>query len=157
MGLPLAADLLAAVAEDQFKGTELDELQRFLEYLMPTFEKDIANYPDIEEFLTLLDVAESYSCFATGRLLFPRRRLSKLRRVFLAKLARFLWRAHKNMPDDHPVAFLAKYLEPGDKVITFNYDLTVKYAIQKHTSMNYTYEHPVQKDEILILKPHGSY
>ncbi len=155
-GLPVAKNVLAAVADSEFKGTELDELHQFLEYLVPTFEKDIANYPDVEEFLTLLDVAESYSCFAKGRFLFPRRRLSRLRRVFLANLARFLWRAHEDMSDDHPIALLAKYFEPDDKVITFNYDLTVEYAIDEHSDMTYTYEPPVQKDHILILKPHGS-
>lgn len=152
-GLPLAHELLGTVAERTLKPPQRAELDNFLEYLMPTFQKDLANYPDVEQFLTLLDVAESYAQFTRRGLAFPRRRLSKLRRTFLRGLARYLWRGHKAVTTDHPIALLAKSLKRGDTVITFNYDLTVESALEDaHQSWDYQR----RGDDITLLKPHGS-
>jgi len=152
-GLPLAAHMLSAVAESTLSQPERAELDEFLEYLMPTFQKQFANYPDVEEFLTLLEMAESYAQFERVKLAFPRRRLSKLRRTFLLGLARYLWRGHKAVTGDHPIALLAKSLRRGDTVITFNYDLTVDWALQ---DSDHTWEYKPGPDDITLLKPHGS-
>lgn len=152
-GLPLARDMLATVAESTLSEPERAELDDFLEYLMPTFQKELANYPDVEEFLTLLDVAESYARFERVRVAFPRRRLSSLRRTFLGGLARYLWRGHAAVPEDHPIALLAKSLKHGDTVITFNYDLTVDWAINRS---GHSWDYKRGPYDITLLKPHGS-
>lgn len=154
-GLPLAHELLATVAERTLKPPERAELDEFLEYLMPTFQKDLENYPDVEEFLTLLDVARSHAQFTRTGLAFPRRKLSKLKNTFLRGLAKYLWGAHKTVTDthDHPIALLARSLKRGDTIITFNYDLTVDWALQAE-KRDWNYE--PNRHDITLLKPHGS-
>jgi len=152
-GLPLAQALLAAVAEETLKAPERAELDEFLEYLMPRFHKDLANYPDVEEFLSLLEVAESYAQFSRAGLAFRRRRLSKLRRTFLAGLAAYLWRGHESLTPDHPIALLAACLKRDDTVITFNYDLTIERALD-NLGTHWGYRRELRP--ITVLKPHGS-
>lgn len=152
-GLPLAAHMLTAVAETTLSQPERAELDDFLEYLMPTFEKEVANYPDVEEFLTLLEVAESYAQFSRAKLAFPRRRLAKLKRTFLGGLARYLWGGHEAVTADHPITLLVQTLKPSDIVITFNYDLTVERAI---SNLDRTWDYKRGAADITLLKPHGS-
>lgn len=153
-GLPLAKDLLRVVADSELDKTSHAELCEFLEFLMPTFTKEYLNYPDVEEFLTLLDVVESYSLSAAGKLEFPRRRLSKLRRTFLTRLAKYLWTGHKNLGKDHPIRLFASALRAGDTIVTFNYDLTMDAAIYDLPELAFRYRPTTE--HIGLLKPHGS-
>ena len=154
-GLPLAQVLLGVVAEKSLTDAERSELLLFLEYLMPTFSTDDLNYPDVEEFLTLLDVAESYSRSAPGKLEFPRRRLSKLRRIFLNRLSEYLWSGHKNLAKDHPLRLFGVALNPGDVIITFNYDIIAEYCISQREG-DLSWDYSPTREQICLLKPHGS-
>ena len=154
-GLPLAADILAAVAQATLGKKDRKELDAFLEYVSPVFSTEYENYPDIEQFLTMLDVAEDFTRMRgrAQRLMFPRRRLSKLKRNFLLAMAKLLWEGHKRIDEEHCMVKFGKRLAAGDSVITFNYDLTMEHALNEAGS-DWDYE-PSPK-RVTLLKPHGS-
>lgn len=150
-GLPLAGELLGEVCENALAPDAREELDAFLEYVIPTFSREHANYPDVEEFLSLLEVAEQWTKIQPTGVRFPRRRLSRLKRTFLLAMAGFLWRGHEAVGKDHPIALLAQHLEDGDVVITFNYDLTMERAAD-----HWEYGPRLNKETVVLLKPHGS-
>jgi len=132
-----------------------------LSYLYPAFNEDLRNYPNIEDFLNLLEMAKSFNSeeFIESSL-WPRDKLDLVRSVTLKAVTDYLWERMQKVDALNPIkTFGTKFLRYSDTVITFNWDVTLERGLWDREDdfwMPYTYNRERQGKYVTILKPHGS-
>jgi hypothetical protein len=153
-GIPLASELLKEVFEkSEFAGK--DRLMDLLRYLYPRFEPQWGNYPNIEEFLSLVDVTITFNEKVKSHHKFTTNEISELRDQLLTGIATLLLRVDPSVAvKATPLLSLAKHLRPNDTVVTFNWDLLLEGALFSLGIDNWSYVG--NKSKVTILKPHGS-
>ena len=143
---------------DATKKKLVDDL---LSYLYPGFNADLKNYPNIEDFLNLLEMAKSFNSeeFIESSL-WSKARLESVKDATMKAVTDYLWeRIEKGDALTPMKLFAAKCLKFTDTVITFNWDVTLERGLwdrEVDFRMPYTYRRKRQGKFIAILKPHGS-
>lgn len=158
--IPIARELLGELAgflRRREKGI-YDELQGLLNYLYPGFREKYRNYPNIEDFFGLVDMAQRFN---TGQYvnsnLWSDQRLKRFEDDLKLGLSRFLWGLLARFgPSDSVRNFVHDVVSPGDAIITFNWDLTLEQAfVSQSVRYSYIYSRNAESRPCL-LKPHGS-
>jgi hypothetical protein len=93
-----------------------------LSYLYPAFNDELRNYPNIEDFLNLLEMAKSFNSeeFSESSL-WPKDKLDRVRSVTLKAVTDYLWERMQTVDALNPMkTFATKFLRYSDTVITFN-------------------------------------
>jgi len=132
-----------------------------LEYLYPGFNEGLRNYPNIEDFLNLLEMAKTFNSeeFIESSL-WPKPRLDAVRNITLKAVTDYLWERIQKADSLNPMKlFAGKILKHSDTVITFNWDVTLERGLWDREDdfwMPYTYNRRRTGKFITILKPHGS-
>lgn len=129
-GIPVAKDILreAMIRFSELDASSAREVHALLRYLYPDFEEAYRNYPNIEDFLNLIEMAQTFNSqeFIESSL-WPRRKLEAIMQNVLNAITEFIWGffTSPQPPHDHLETFLSKHVPLGDVVITFNWDLTI--------------------------------
>jgi hypothetical protein len=172
LGAGVSASCGIAVAKDILKeaivklrgedAARYESITKLLSYLYPRFDDELGNYPNIEDFLNLLEVAKTFNSenFIDSSV-WPTKELERAKNFTLDALTAYLW--HR-VQDSHSLDVLRRFavahLKPGDTIITFNWDVTIEralYARPGDMNIYYTYKRDrSQKSNFVILKPHGS-
>jgi hypothetical protein len=162
-GIAVARDILAAaiarLGDKDAKGKKL--VNGLLAYLYPSFDEGLRNYPNIEDFLNLLEMAKSFNSeeFIESSL-WPKLRLDLVRSVTLKAVTDYLWEQMRKVDSLNPIrTFATKNLKYSDTAITFNWDVTLERGLWDRDDdfwMPYTYRRRRTGKFITILKPHGS-
>jgi hypothetical protein len=163
-GIAVTKDILgeALVKLHGEDAARYDSITKLLSYLYPRFSGQLGNYPNIEDFLNLLEVAKTFNSenFVDSSV-WPTKELEKVKNFTLQALSAYLWhRVQSSDSLDILRRFAVAHLRPGDTVITFNWDVTLERSLYSRSgdmSIYYSYkrERP-QKGNFVILKPHGS-
>lgn len=162
-GIAVSADILAeSITRLSDKDANRKKLvHSLLSYLYPSFKEALKNYPNIEDFLNLLEMAKSFNSeeFIESNL-WPKPKLDSVRDVTLKAVTDYLWERIGKADALNPMrAFATKYLKYSDTVVTFNWDVTLERGLwdrEDDFRMPYTYRRSRTGKFIAILKPHGS-
>jgi hypothetical protein len=125
-----------------------------LTYLYPSFRPEMLNYPNIEDFLNLLEMAKTFnSADFIQSTLWPTSRLDEARMVTLKSVTDYIWNAMQQSQNARPIRdFVVCCVKPDDVIITFNWDLTIERALEEE-GFEFWYESGA---DVTLLKPHGS-
>jgi hypothetical protein len=125
-----------------------------LTYLYPSFRPEMLNYPNIEDFLNLLEMAKTFnSADFIQSSLWPTSRLDDVRTATLKAVTDYIWNAMQLGQNTRAIRdFVACCIKPGDVIITFNWDLTIERALEDE-DLWFWYE---SGSDVTLLKPHGS-
>jgi hypothetical protein len=162
-GIAVARDILqeAVIRLGRRDATKKKLVDDLLSYLYPGFNADLKNYPNIEDFLNLLEMAKSFNSeeFIESSL-WSKARLESVKDVTMKAVTDYLWERIEKGDALNPMKlFAVKCLKWKDTVVTFNWDVTLERGLwdrEDDFRMPYTYRRKRDGKFIAILKPHGS-
>jgi hypothetical protein len=131
-----------------------DRIHKILDYLYPSFNSALRNYPNIEDFMNLLEMAQQVNSedFIESSI-WPAHDLKEIEAGVLQAVTDYLWEKMKDC-ELAPLKMFTKYiLRDGDTIVTFNWDVTIEKVLEEDDELSFWYE---PSAEILLLKPHGS-
>jgi len=136
-------------------------VHKVLKYLYPGFQRPALNYPNIEDFLNLLEMAKLFNSeeFIKSDL-WPKQKLEEVEHVTLKAVTDYIW---ERMRESHGLAamrsFVRNFVRANDTFITFNWDLTLERTLYDDSDgMAFWYTYPPSSSDpsVTLLKPHGS-
>ncbi len=148
----------------RMEGTDLaktDRIHALLRYLYPSFDERLRNYPNIEDFLNLLEMAKRFNSeeFITSSL-WSVGRLEEVERHTLQAVTDYIWDRMSDKGKQQGIRdFVSENLHEGDTIITFNWDLSIERALEDYRGdpgFLYTYPRDRREKRFTLLKPHGS-
>lgn len=162
-GIAVAKDILreAVGRLAQVDHDKAERVHRLLKYLYPGFQKPALNYPNIEDFLNLLEMAKVFNSeeFITSGL-WPEDRLEEVERVTLKAVTDYIWdRMQQHQGMEAMQGFVREVVRANDTFITFNWDLTLERSLWDDSGGRaFWYSYPPDRSEpsVALLKPHGS-
>jgi hypothetical protein len=163
-GIPVAKDIfrVAMLSLRHQSPEKAREVHALLTYLYPGFDRHLRTYPNIEDFLNLLEMAKQFNTedFIKSSV-WPRRRLRNVNNITLKAVTDYLWDFMQKKERYSVIRdFAEEAIELGDVIITFNWDTTLEHALHLHRdepTFVYTYaQRHRSKYELSLLKPHGS-
>jgi len=141
-------------------GPRLRDLHSLLEFMYPGFDETLKNYPNIEDFLNLLEMAKTFNTDFQPSARWDEGRLEGVERTVLRGVTQYLWEAMRDTSKLEPLELFAERLfKPGNVAITFNWDLTVERVWYDHSEdldLEYTFPKVSGRKKFYLLKPHGS-
>jgi hypothetical protein len=158
-GIPVAKDILShsvAALGREDKATQ-ERIHELLRYLYPTFDEGIGNYPNIDDFLNLIEMAETFNTeeFISSSRWSPAD-LTTVKGATLKAVTDYIWSRMGSENEMSSVRdFVHTCVRAGDTIITFNWDLTIEHALESRTDFSFWYG-PRGDADVLLLKPHGS-
>jgi hypothetical protein len=111
-----------------------DQIHKLLQYLYPNFDTRMRNYPNIEDFLNLLEMAKKFNSeeFIKSTS-WSKLRLEEVKRLTLKAVTDYIWEKMGDSGKQRVVyEFVRQNLREGDTVITFNWDLTFERALENY-------------------------
>ena len=163
-GIAVAKDILrdAILRLSRRDSEKRDRIHRLLKYLYPGFQDLVLNYPNIEDFLNLLQMAKLFNTedFIESSL-WSESKIREVERITLKAVTDYIW---EQMQQDQGMEvikqFVKEWVRTGDTFITFNWDLTLERALEDNReNPSYWYSYPPNSsgdESITVLKPHGS-
>jgi hypothetical protein len=143
------------------RDSSANEVHKVLRYLYPGFEAKFSNYPNIEDFLNLLEMGKTFNTeeFVTSEP-YSKKRIRRVESIVLRALTAFLWESMESTDKLTALRqFAEKEIRLGDVVITFNWDVGLErslYMDRKEPSFHYFYSKTLKRNQVFLLKPHGS-
>lgn len=155
-GIPVAQNILRAAMEKLQEEDPLtrDGIDKLIDYLYPGFSIALQNYPNIEDFMNLVEMAQQFNSeeFIKSSL-WPASSIKKIQANVVQAVTDYLWSQMKTCNLEPLHKFASNILRRGDTVITFNWDVTMESVLDMYDDLNFWYE---PGNDILLLKPHGS-
>ena len=138
-----------------------DRIHELLRYLYPNFVEHLRNYPNIEDFLNLLEMAKRFNSEEfIASTLWSVPRLDEVKGITLRAVTDYIWDRMADMGRQQRIRdFVRENLREGDTIITFNWDLTMERALEDYPGdpgFVYTYSREREEKQFALLKPHGS-
>jgi hypothetical protein len=144
--------------EEPKKARKVDDL---LKYLYGDFRVEYRNYPNIEDFLNILETASLFNSqeFIESTL-FPKEKISEVNSIVLRAVTDYIsgFKTH-NGQTASVEKYIGKHVPDGTVIITFNWDLTVELALAMLCTprrVQYSYSEDNVAKLLTLLKPHGS-
>jgi SIR2-like domain len=162
-GIAVAKDLLreAIGRLAQQDSDKAKRIHNLLRYFYPGFQKPTLNYPNIEDFLNLVEMAKLFNSeefIKSG--LWPKRKLEEVQHLTLKAVTDYIWDRMQQRQNTEAIgAFVTEFVRAGDTFITFNWDLTLERALEEdRNALSFWYSYPPSSSEpsVTLLKPHGS-
>lgn len=162
-GIAVAKDILREALTDLSKknAAKATLVHDALRYLYPSFDENLRNYPNIEDFLNLLEMAKKFNTeeFIASKL-WSEVKLQDVIQISLKAVTDHIWSLMENRGSQARIRdFVRDYLREGDTIITFNWDLTVERSLEDYPGdpgFNYRYSRDPNVVRFTLLKPHGS-
>jgi hypothetical protein len=155
-GIPVAQRLLSAAMDylQDEDGPRRDRIHKLLDYLYPGFSISMRNYPNIEDFLNLIEMAQQFNTedFIESSL-WRAGDLKEIHAMVLQAVTDYLWAAMKHCNLEPLKQFVTRILRKGDTIVTFNWDVTLETVLENDSDLSFWYE---PSTDVLMLKPHGS-
>jgi hypothetical protein len=138
---------------------QADKVHDLLHYLYPGFSEDLSNYPNVEDFLNLVEMAKEFhgeAYIASKK--WSQTRLQEAADISLRAITEYIWGF---MADDDRRRVLSslvrELVRPGDVIISFNWDFMIDLAIEdRDENSSPAYSYSSSRDSVVLLKPHGS-
>lgn len=162
-GIAVASQILreAVMKMESKDSAKTDQIHKLLQYLYPNFDTRMRNYPNIEDFLNLLEMAKKFNSEEfIASTTWSKLRLEEVKRLTLKAVTDYIWEKMGDSGKQRVVyEFVRQNLLEGDTVITFNWDLTFERALENYIGdpgFLYTYSQDRDEKHFSLLKPHGS-
>ncbi len=160
---PLASELFK-LAYDQMDSDDQSDVRKTLSYLYPVSGRNhqspqkLVSVLNVEEFLSLLDTAEEFNEILPTTFLEPVV-IRRLRSRILSSIMELLVEKQSKAESSkklvgHVDRFLSR-LEPGDTIITFNWDLLLERRMSK-VGQAFKLCPREESNDVAYLKVHGS-
>ena len=160
----MARDILRTsvvqLAESSDSG-KADRVHKLLTYLYPGFEEELRNYPNIEDFLNLLEMAQKFNTeeFIASKA-WSEGRLEEVKQITIKAVTEYIWERMRKKDSQRTVdEFVRLAMKPPDTIITFNWDLIIERSLEnypKNPTFEYSYSRKRKSKVFSLLKPHGS-
>ena len=158
-GIAVTKGLLEAVVK-YVPSAQIRDLHALLEFMYPGFDKSLGNYPNIEDFLNLLEMAKIFNRDFHPSSRWDEGRLERVKLSVLSAVTLYLWESTRDTSKLEPLELFSERLfRPDNVVITFNWDLTVERVWYDHSEdldLEYLFPKESKRKKFYLLKPHGS-
>jgi hypothetical protein len=162
-GIAVAKDILREAISHlaQKDSDKAERIHKLLKYLYPGFQRPALNYPNIEDFLNLLEMAKRFNSeeFIQSDL-WPKGKLEEVEHLTLKAVTDYIWERMGTSEGMGAMrSFVRDFVRADDTFITFNWDLTLERALWDDSDeMAFWYTYPPSSSEpsVTLLKPHGS-
>lgn len=153
-GFALTNRLLPEVLPLMNPASSRKDLEGLIEYLYAHFDTRWRNYPNLEEFLSFLESYLQLNEWVKSKHKYPNDVVRRLRDDLLLAVSDYLHARLDEVTIRRTKLYeLARKLEPGDAVVTFNWDLTIERAL---SAANIESTYTMDQKSVALLKPHGS-
>ena len=170
LGAGVSASCGIAVAKDILRDSILDlpdtqpdlakPIHKLIGFLYPGFDVGLQNYPNIEDFLNLVEMGKVFNKEFIDSNYWTPLRLEEVRRNTLKVVTAYLWKKTEKRDALLPLYDMAERLfAQRSIVITFNWDLTLErvwYDDDRDFDLEYIYPKKTSRPSFHLLKPHGS-
>ena len=133
-GIAVANQILrdSVVRMQSSDAAKTDRIHKLLRYLYPNFDERLRNYPNIEDFLHLLEMAKKFNSEEfIASTAWSRPKLDEVKRFTLRAVTDYIWDRMADAGQQRIVyEFARENLREGDTIITFNWDLTFERALE---------------------------
>ena len=136
-----------------------DTVHDLLSYLYPGFNENLANYPNVEDFLNLVEMAKEFHTEAyIESKSWPQQKLREAADIALRAITEYIWGFMADGSKRQVLTSLVDQLiRPGDVIISFNWDFMIDLALEDHDeNRSPRYAYSSSRDSVVLLKPHGS-
>jgi hypothetical protein len=145
-GIAVARDILRTSVQlaESSDSAKADRVHKLLTYLYPGFEKELRNYPNIEDFLNLLEMAQKFNTeeFIASKV-WSEKQLEDVKLIIVKAVTEYIWERMRDKDQQRSVDdFVRLAIRPGDTIVTFNWDLILERSLEdypKNPSFLYTY------------------
>jgi len=160
-GIAVARDILREAMQRLARrnADQADKVHDLLRYLYPGFSEDLSNYPNVEDFLNLVEMAKEFhgeAYIASKR--WSQTRLQEAADISLRAITEYIWDFMADADGRRVLSALAgELVRPGDVIVSFNWDFMIDLALEdrdEDSSPVYTYSS--SRHSVVLLKPHGS-
>jgi hypothetical protein len=160
-GIAVARDILRESMQRLSKrdAAQADQVHDLLRYLYPAFSEDLSNYPNVEDFLNLVEMAKE---FHTEAYIENKKwsvvKLQIVTEITLRAITEYIW-AFMAEDDRRRVlsGLILEVVRPGDVIISFNWDFMIDLALEdQDENSSPVYSYSSSRDSVVLLKPHGS-
>ena len=156
-GYPLTENLLEEIIRLKSNDEDKFYIHSFIEAFYPNFNPLYANYPNIEEVLSLLDVAIKMGFkVPSSEYSYYFKNVSEIKNIILINIYNYFFEKLNKVNKDMAIFKFADCLKPNDVIITFNWDLNLEKALENLNKKYVYYLDNNVKERITILKLHGS-
>jgi hypothetical protein len=162
-GIAVAKDILREAVGHlaQRDSDRAERVHKLLKYFYPGFQRPALNYPNIEDFLNLLEMAKVFnSAGFIESSLWPKEKLEGVERVALKAVTDYIWERMQRLEALAAMrAFVRNFVRANDTFVTFNWDLTLERTLwDDGNGMAFWYTYPPSRSgpSVTLLKPHGS-
>lgn len=160
-GIAVARDILREAIQRLARrdAEQAEKVHKLLRYLYPGFDEDLSNYPNVEDFLNLIEMAKEFHTEAyIESKRWPEAKLQEAADITLRAITEYIWDFMAD-GDRRRVLFglIRKLVRPGDVIVSFNWDFMIDLSLEdldQNGSPTYSYSSP--RDSVVLLKPHGS-
>ena len=138
---------------------QTDKVHKLLEYLYPGFDENLPNYPNVEDFLNLIEMVKE---FQTEAYIESKRwseaKLQEAADITLRAITEYIWGFMADSDRRRVLYGLMRALvRPGDVVISFNWDFMIDLTLEDMDERRCpVYSYGSSRDSVALLKPHGS-
>jgi len=158
-GCPLTTNLLREAIESSNHQQMIQRIKEFIKHTYPEFVEEDRNYPNVEEFLSLLEVWKEFNSKIEREPEYSDFDIEQVRTYVIRILVELLETKIESIGENHVILKFAKHLLPNDVIITFNWDLGIESALNEIDWLNdWRYRLPRRptKADVILLKAHGS-
>ncbi len=152
-GAPTIDQLLDECLQQDTNFRHRELLPKVLNYLYPSVRKR----GNIEEFMSLLDTWIQMNDIRNTPII-PTSSLIQVRTLLLRLMKQVLNQSLNALKSTSPFVKWVKMLQPGDTVISFNWDVAIEHCIKefRREPLPLRYLPGGSRAALIILKPHGS-
>jgi len=140
----------------------IQRIKEILRYTYPEFVEEDKNYPNVEDFLSLLEVWKEFNSKIERKPPYSDFDIEQVRKYVIRILVELLDTKLDNIGKNHVILQFARHLLPNDVIITFNWDLGLELALNKMivkdhlNDWRYRLPRRATKGDVVLLKAHGS-
>lgn len=135
-------------------------INELLSFFYPGFDPGLQNYPNIEDFLSQVEMGLLFNDEFIDSTKWKPKTLKKVKEYTLRAVTEYLWAKMRSRDALQPLYdFAERMFKPNCIVITFNWDLTVErvwYDQDEVEVLEYVYPKKTKGPTFFLLKPHGS-
>ena len=135
-----------------------EKVHELLRYLYPSFNEELSNYPNVEDFLNLIEMAKEFHTEAyMESKRWSQAKLQEVMDATLRAITEYIWDFMAEEGRRGALASFARELVlAGDVVISFNWDFLIDLVLEDATRNGPVYSYSRSSDSVVLLKPHGS-
>jgi hypothetical protein len=158
-GIAVARQILRKAVERLAKhnSDDADKVLALISYIYPGFNEELSNYPNIEDFLNLVEMAKEFHTEAyIESKKWSQEKLQEVTDITMRGITEYIW---DFMAEEGRRGVLSNFVKQlvrkGDVIISFNWDFAIDLVLET-LDMGPVYSYRSSPKSVVLLKPHGS-